>query len=308
MILVIKFGLTTVPDYSARIRESISIHRRFPCLENPLISLIGTIASLLFFSTSVLADLVLSEGGPSGQLFNPERNGEGFYIEIIVGPPMQIGVAMYSYDADGDQLWVVGNVPIDAGDQIAEIPVFEFDGPAWDPGYDPGDLNTIPFGTITTQFPTCDTAWFSVKPDGPLQDFNYSLLRLTSVEGAGCTEPPDPPGGLTPGHWAGDGVCFMVSDDGLRIQGGDLSECDQQASFDSNLEGITNLGDECNVNVGCEGPWEIIDGKFNCVNELGELAVGIFGSDTSASGQAFEEAAGEGEICRAVWTASPVTN
>ena len=218
---------------------------------------------------------------------------------------MQFGVAMYSYDADGVPLWVVGTVGIDDDAEMAVVPVAEFDGPSWGSGYDEADLNPMPFGTITVQFPTCDTALFSVKPDGPLENFSYSLVRLTTVEQVVCTDPPEPPTGITPGHWSGPGVCFMVSDDGTRIEGGNLSECDAQNAFDSNLEGLTNGLDECNVNAGCEGVHQIVDGKFSCVNEAGELAIGTFNSTTGASGYAYEDAAGQGEYCTATWTATP---
>ena len=106
-------------------------------------------------------------------------------------------------------------------------------------------------------------------------------------------------------QWSGAGVCFMVSEDGKSIIGGNLSECDAQAAFDSNLEGITNGLDECNVNTSCEGVWDIVDGKFSCLNELGELAIGTFSSTTAASGQAFEDAGGQGEYCTANWSATP---
>lgn len=266
---------------------------------------IAVLSLFLVFSAGVLADLVLFEGGPSGQWFNPDRSGEGFFVEIIEGNPTQIGVAMYSFDADGNPLWLVGNVSIDANDEIIAIPVFQFNGPVWGPGYDPGDLNTIPFGTITARFPTCDTALFSIQTNGALQSGSYSLIRLTSVKGVGCTEPPNPPSGITGGHWTGPGVCFMVSDDGKSIVGGNLSECDAQNAFDSNLEGVTNGLDECNVNASCEGVWPIVDGKFSCVNDLGELAIGTFNSTTGASGFAFEDAGGKAEYCTASWSASP---
>lgn len=263
---------------------------------------------VMFFSSAAWADLVLSEGGPTGQWFNPERNGEGFYIEIIEGPPMQIGIAMYSYDENGDPLWVVGNVAIDTDDEIVGIPVFEFNGPVWGAGYDPADLNTIPFGTITVRFPTCDSALFSVAPSGTLQGQggNYSLIRITSVEGVGCTEPVDkPPTGITTGEWRGGGVCFMVSPDGNEIVGGNASDCQAQAAFDADLEGISNEINECNVTTTCEGIYPIVNGEFTCANSRGELAFGKFTSNTSATGSAFEPEGGVGEYCSATWSATP---
>jgi hypothetical protein len=261
----------------------------------------------MFFSSGAMANLVLSEGGPTGQWWNPARDGEGFFVEIIdTGSGNQIGIAMYTFDADGDPLWIVGNAVIGADDEIADIPVFEFNGPSWGSDYDPGDLNRIPFGTITTIFPTCGTALFSVQSNGPLPSGDYSLSRITSVEGVGCTEPPDPPpSGITAGEWSGLGVCFMVSQDGTKIIGGNLSECTAQAAFDSNLEGISNELRECNVTTSCEGVWPIVDGKFTCLNERGELAFGTFTSNTSASGSAFEPEGGVGEFCSASWSATP---
>jgi hypothetical protein len=268
---------------------------------------ISILSLLLCFSTSALANLVLSEGGPTGQWWNPARDGEGFFIEIIdTGSGNQIGVAMYTFDADGDPLWIVGNAVIGPDDEIVGIDVFEFNGPSWGPGYDPDDLNRIPFGTITVSFPNCDNALFSVQTDGALQDSDYALSRITSVEGVGCTAPPDPPpSGITSGRWTGPGVCFNVSDDGTQIIGGNLSTCDAQTAFDSNLEGISNELNECNVNTSCEGVWPIVDGQFACLNELGQLAIGSFNSNTSASGTAFEGEGGRGDFCTAPWSATP---
>jgi hypothetical protein len=268
---------------------------------------ISILSLLLCFCTSAFANLVLSEGGPTGQWYNPARDGEGFFIEIIdTGSGNQIGIAMYSYDENGDPLWVVGNVAIGANDEIVGIPVFEFNGPVWGPGYDMGDLNRIPFGTITVRFPNCDSALFSVQPDGALQAGDYTLQRITSVEGVGCTDPePPPPSGITAGKWSGPGVCFMVSEDGQSIVGGNLSECDAQAAFDSNLDGLSNELDNCKVTAQCEGVWPIIDGKFTCLNELGQLAIGSFNSTTSASGTAFEGEGGRGDFCTAPWSATP---
>jgi hypothetical protein len=261
---------------------------------------------MLGFSTTTLANLVLSEGGPTGQWFNPERNGEGFFVEIISGSTQQFSVAMYTFDANGNPLWLVGNVAIEPGDEIVNVEVFQFDGPAWGPDFDPDDLNRTAFGVLTATFPFCDSALFSVQTNGSLPSWDYALVRLSNVEQVDCQEPPEPPpSGITSGKWSGAGVCFTVSEDGTQIIGGNLSECDAQAAFDSNIDGITNELNECKVTTSCEGVWPIIDGKFTCLNEIGELAVGSFDSNTSASGWAFEGEGGRGEFCSATWSATP---
>lgn len=271
----------------------------------------SVLQSLFFFSTAAIADLDLYEGGATGQWWNPTRNGEGFYVEIINnGGAKQIGVAMYTYDDSGEPLWIVGNIGIEPGDKVVDIPVFVFDGPTWGSSYDPADLNQKTFGTFKVQFPTCDTALFAIESDGTLSSGSYSLQRLTSVDGVGCVEPPPepPPSGgpsITPGLWSGPGVCFMVSNDGTRIEGGNLSECGVQAAFDSELDGTTNEFDDCKVTASCEGVWPIVAGKFSCANKSGELVTGKFNSSTSAEGTTHEKEGGNNNICTAYWSASP---
>ena len=267
---------------------------------------LSVLSLLLCFSTTALADMVLADGKATGKWFNPERSGEGSYIEIInTGCSKQIGVAMFTFDDKGAPLWISGNIAIGNNDEVVAIPVSQFDGPVWGPGFDSDDLNITPFGTITVRFPTCDTALFSVVTEVGLQNGNYSLIRLTDIEGIDCTDPKPPTTGPYPGRWSGPGVCFNVSQDRLSIIGGELSGCDAQAAFDSNLDGISNEGRNCKVTASCEGVWPIVDGKFSCVNKLGELAVGTFSSTTSASGLAFEGEGGVGEFCTAAWSATP---
>ncbi len=259
---------------------------------------------VLCFSSSALADLVLADGMATGQWFNPQRGGEGFFVEIIdTGAGNQISIAMFTYDANGEQLWVMGNVVIDANDEVIAVPVFKFDGPVWGPGYDAGDLNTTPFGTITARFPTCDTALFGVTTEVGLQNGSYSLVRLTDIEGIECTDPPAEPA-VTPGTWRGERVCFNVAADGRSLTEIN-SQCDGSASFDSNLKGISDDLEECDVEAECDGPWSIEGGVFNCTSELGTLAIGKFGSSNSASGSAFEQEGGIGDYCTALWSATP---
>lgn len=99
-------------------------------------------------------------------------------------------------------------------------------------------------------------------------------------------------------------MCFTVSLDGMSITEV-ASTCDADATFDSNLDGINNDRDDCGVEADCEGVWDIVDGAFHCVSEIGTLTIGTFASNTSASGLAFEGEGGIGDFCTAAWSASP---
>ena len=257
---------------------------------------------LLCFSSGALAYLVLAEGGPTGQWFNPARNGEGFFIEIInTGGVQQVGIAMFTFDDNGNQLWLVGNIAIDADDEVVQIPVSKFDGPTWGPDYDPGDLNTTPFGHITVRFPTCDSALFQVTPTVDLSSGSYSMVRATDIEGIECI---DPPPDQEAGRWSGDGVCLNVAQDGMTITP-DGSSCANGASAWTNLNGVNEDTGDCDVQATCAIIRPIEDGSFACANSDGDLITGRFTSSDTANGLAFKEIAGRNEYCVATWTASP---
>jgi hypothetical protein len=137
-----------------------------------------------------------------------------------------------------------------------------------------------------------------------LQNGNYTLIRLTDIEGIECNDPKPPPQGYTPGRWEGPGVCFNVSQDGMSITEV-ASTCNLDAAFDSDLNGLNNDLDDCDVEVDCDGSWDIVDGAFACVSALSTLAIGTFTSNTSAEGLAFEGEGGVGDFCAAAWSATP---
>ena len=256
-------------------------------------------------STTAQADLVLSTGTPTGQWYNADRDGEGFYVEIINnGGVEQIYVAMFTMDGDGNQMWMNGNIPIGASDTNAAVPVIRVDGAMWGPDFDENDINIVPFGTITVRFPSCDTALFQIVTEDNvgLANGSYSLVRLTSIVGISCINPPV--NEITSGTWRGNDVCFNVSENGLALTGLG-SECALGAAFDAHLDGVDDEGDSCNVDVECEVGTIDADGNLACLGNGGSLAVGTFETSTSAIGLAYEPEEGVNGFCTGVWTATP---
>lgn len=282
--------------------------------------LIYTMITVLFLPTSVQADLNLANGSASGQWYNPARDGEGFYVEIIdTGGNLQISVAMYSYNDQGEQLWLIGNVSIAEGDVGATVPVFLVEGPVWGTMYDPADRSFTEFGEIVVRFPTCDTALFNVSSNvAGLESGTYSLVRLTDLVSVDCTEPPPPdtqppppPGiGITPGLWTGEGVCFFVNAEGTKIVESD--QCDQGKSFSGDIPGVqVDIdgrvdGDACDSNVACGAAWDIYEStneqgvtitQAHCVNELGGIGLIKFVTGNKANVWAFEGQDLDGRLC-----------
>jgi hypothetical protein len=256
------------------------------------------------FSSTTQADLILAEGKATGQWWNPERNGEGFFVEIFVVDGKEwISIAMFTYDENGKQMWLTGAAELNSGQTFVSIEVNRFDGPVWGPDYDTDDLKVIPFGQVNVSFPNCDSGMFQVVTDVGLANGNYGMIRLTDIKGIECNDPL-PSQSYTPGRWEGPGVCFYVAPDGLSIT--EIgSTCDQGAAFDSNLDGLNTKGNSCGVEADCEGFWTINNGTFNCVSDIGTLAIGNFASANSATGVAIEGEAGVNDVCTAVWAASP---
>jgi len=269
--------------------------------------------SLLFLAGNAMADLIIAEGKPTGQWFNPDRDGEGFYVEVIdSGETTQLGIAMYSYDAEGNQLWIVGNAPIEAGATAATVPVVQIDGPVWGSDYDPGDRNTTDFGTITARFTSCNSALFQVRPKTGLEDLDSPNVRLTNVVGIECVDKPPEISGVTPGEWEGDGVCLNVAADGKSLTAVD-SPCPNGASIWLDITGtLVDLNGEidpelCKVDASCLGDATISadTGFFQCVTERG-VAEGWFTNETNAYGNGAQTiGTAVGSTCVATWTAAP---
>ena len=271
------------------------------------------LSCLVLFTGNVQADLNLADGSASGQWYNPARDGEGFYVEIIDSAGvLQISVAMYSYDEQGNQLWLIGNIEIEDGDIAVTVPVFLVEGPVWGTMYDPADRNFTEFGSIVVRFPTCDTALFNVQSNvQALESGNYSLVRLTELVGLDCTDPPpEPEGGITPGLWTGLGVCFFVNPEGNLII--ESESCFSTAlKFEAggalyDLDGPVFPSVDCGVAVECDGTWPITGQRLNCVNDAGGVVNVYFTSATEATVQAVEGVDNEGKACFSTGaTASP---
>ena len=270
---------------------------------NKLILILIFIASILV-STTGLAQLEFGNGGVSGQWYNPSRNNEGIYLEVIrTDSGQQVSVAWFTYDTEGFQMWLIGNVAINGDETTVNIPVIVTTGGKFGPNFNPDDVQRGTWGTVTLTFENCNSGLLSYASS--VEGFGtgaIELTRLTSLTQVQCDDPPPPSGtGITPGRWTGPGVCFNVSQDGRTLTS-EGSSCDNGRAFDSDIDSTNSNGQPCDAEVQCQGVIAIVDGSFSCTSS-GEIAVGSFLSDSSAAGAAQEIETPE--VCQAEWTASP---
>jgi len=122
--------------------------------------------------------------GITGLWFNLDRGGEGFNIEIFgdeLNPQFQ--AYYYTYDDNGNQMWVYGLADINGDTAI--VPMTVTSGTVFGPGFDPDDVDYEDWGTITFKFSSCNAGSFEYVSD----DFgsgSYDIIRLTSIAGLAC--------------------------------------------------------------------------------------------------------------------------
>jgi hypothetical protein len=271
---------------------------------------------LVLLTGSAYADLILADGHATGSWWNPEREGEGFYIEVVgEGDNLLISVAMYSYDAAGNQLWLVGSTPIGPNDVGAKVPVILVEGPVWGTNYNPADQDTTQFGSIIVRFPSCNSALFDVQSNvAGLESGVYSLQRLTQIVGMDCEDPPPPTQGdvATPGQWTGENICFFINTEphygfepGNRLIESDLCNGNSAEAVipgvEVNLQGET--GPACQASLTCTGVWGITYpgsrsfGWVGCYGGGGAEAEIFFTSPTESIIAVYEYTNDEGTLC-----------
>jgi hypothetical protein len=270
-------------------------------LSRKKILLLLLLSAILPVSTLCFADVELSNGGASGQWYNPSRDGEGIFVEIVESNGDQkISVAWFTYDNTGFQMWLVGVAELQAGQTVVTIPVAVTDGPKFGPDYDPAAVNRTPWGTLTLNFSSCSAGILSYASSVGFGSGAINLTRLTNLTQVRCDDPP-PVTRLTPGRWTGSGVCIFVSQDGRSLTS-EGSICSSSRSVNTDIDNQRDEnGSICDVEVETRDTIAIVDGSF-AYSRNGESIVGTFTSPTSATGVAQEV---ETSTCTGNWTISP---
>jgi hypothetical protein len=125
--------------------------------------------------------------GITGSWYLEARDGEGYNIEIVgetLAP--RLLAYFYTYDAAGNQMWLVGDGPVD-GD-TAVVPVQVTSGALYGDAFDPTDVVRQDWGTLTFTFSSC-TAGSVVRASLPAMGFGTTTVdieRLTSVISLSC--------------------------------------------------------------------------------------------------------------------------
>jgi hypothetical protein len=139
----------------------------------------------------------------SGSWYNPEQAGHGFSIEVI--SPEQTIVYWYTYDPDGNPIFLFGDGS-NEGDQVV-AQVWFLRGMIWG-DFNPDTNQMHDWGTLTVTFEDCSHA--AVEYDSTMEYVNgepfgsgqIPLVRLASISGFECSETPV--AGLYEGYFHSD--------------------------------------------------------------------------------------------------------
>jgi len=121
----------------------------------------------------------------TGSWFLPERDGEGYNIEII-GSELDPDLLayFYTYDDAGNQMWLVGAGEVN-GD-TAVVPVEVLSGPSYGDDYDKDDLDREDWGTLTFTFTSKDAGTVKRASTIGFGTTTEDIIRLTSATGLEC--------------------------------------------------------------------------------------------------------------------------
>ena len=121
--------------------------------------------------------------GQSGSWYDPSRNGEGLFLQVLSNT--KAVVYWFTYDTEGNQLWMTG-VGIIEGEKITFPELVSPFGGKFGPDFDPDEVSYPVWGSLKFKFSDCDSA--EVEYSGPkaFGSGDLDVVRLTSLWGLGC--------------------------------------------------------------------------------------------------------------------------
>ncbi len=130
------------------------------------------------------ANATMLTGGFTGKWYNPETDGQGFQLQVL--PNGDALALWFTYDADGNQVWLIGNNRI-VGNKVT-MNMSRPTGASFGPGFNPDDVDMQPFGSVTLTFEDCNSGSVIWESDDPQFGFGeMEIQRLTKSAGVSCS-------------------------------------------------------------------------------------------------------------------------
>jgi len=123
----------------------------------------------------------------TGSWYDPAHSGHGFNFEVVGSGANKIMLGYwYTYDAAGKPTWVIGTGPVTGNS--AQLTAWTNSGGAFGNSFDPHNVQTIPWGTLTVSFSSCNQGTLQFNPGNPaLASGSMPISRLTMLYNSSCT-------------------------------------------------------------------------------------------------------------------------
>jgi len=125
-----------------------------------------------------------SGSGLSGSWFDPTHTGEGIILEVLADGSAV--VQWFTYDQNGNQFWIQGTGTFN-GMVLTVNDLFSTSGASWGSAFDPADVVSTAWGTLTMNFTTCDAATMDYNSTAGFGSGTLNMVRLTSLMGIPCS-------------------------------------------------------------------------------------------------------------------------
>lgn len=122
----------------------------------------------------------------TGSWFDSSHNGEGWILQAL--PDGRVLLYWFTYDKDGDQMWLTGVGETD-GLAVSFPQLVRVAGPKFGPAFDQSDTEILFWGALEITFTSCGSGVLTFDSD--LAGFGageYQLSRITQLAGLPCEE------------------------------------------------------------------------------------------------------------------------
>lgn len=179
----------------------------------------------------------------SGAYFDPERAGEGWFVEELADS--RFNVYWFTYDHSGAPMWLLGQADADgAGVSLDHLqrPV----GTRFGMDFDPVAVELAAWGSLNIRFDGCDAGDFQYTAEETgYGSATISAVLLTNIEGLRCAEAPLFRGG----HWETLETLSTISSgsfsaglgDAVHVFGGTVAAPDNHGRYDGHGAVRTDL-------------------------------------------------------------------
>ena len=124
----------------------------------------------------------------SGSWYTPERNGEGFTLQVLEDGSAH--ALWFTYPPAGSaaqQAWIYASGGRIEGDRIRFEGAFTTRGPRFGTGFDPAAVQVIPWGSLEFRFSSCNEAQLSYAGPAAWGSGTRTVTRLTALAELECT-------------------------------------------------------------------------------------------------------------------------